>query len=101
MSQTTTTFTRALGSASLSVDYAGTREKAHAGASDGQWLRRVSLALPLGRGGDATPGRNLAASVRRRFSNGNELFVNYGTPAANTTLDRWIVKYLMRLGGSI
>jgi hypothetical protein len=114
LNQTTTTFTRALGSASLSVDYAGTREKAFAGASDGQWLRRVSLAVPFGRdgnasiayrdvsgrGGFATPGRNVAASLRRRFSNGNELFVNYGTPAANTTLDRWIVKYLMRLGGS-
>ena len=114
LNQTTTTFTRALGSASLSVDYAGTREKAYAGAGEGQWLRRVSLAVPFGRdgnasiayrdvsgrGGFATPGRNVAASVRRRFRNGNELFVNYGTPAANTTLDRWIVKYLMRLGGS-
>ena len=114
LNQTTTTFTRAFGPASVSVDYAGTREKAYAGVSDGQWLRRVSLAVPLGRdgnasiayrdvsgrGGFATPGRNLAASLRRRFGNGNELFVNYGTPAANTTLDRWIVKYLLRLGGS-
>jgi len=114
LNQTTTTFTHALGSASLSIDYAGSREKANAGASDGQWLRRVSFAVPFGRdgnasiayrdvsgrGGFATPGRDLAGSIRRRFSNGNELFVNYGTPAANTTLDRWIVKYLMRLGGS-
>jgi len=112
--QTTTTFTRALGSASLSVDYAGTREGAYGGASDGQWLRRISLAVPFGRdgnasiayrdvsgrGGFATPGRNLAASLRRRFRNGSELFVNYGTPAANSTLDRLIVKYLLRLGGS-
>jgi hypothetical protein len=112
--QTTTTFTRALGSASLSVDYAGTRERAYAGPSDGQWLRRVSLAVPLGRdanaslayrdvsgrGGFATPGRNLAGSLHRRFANGNELFLNYGTPAASSTLDRWIVKYLIRLGGS-
>jgi hypothetical protein len=113
--QTTTTFTRALGSASVSVDYAGTRQTAFAGPSDGQWLRRVSLALPFGRdgnasiayrdvsgrGGFATPGRNLAASVRRRFRNGNELFVNYGTPAATSTLDRLIVKYLIRLGGGL
>jgi hypothetical protein len=114
LNSTTTTFTRALGQASLSVDYAGTREKAFAGASDGQWLRRVSVAVPLGRdgnasiayrdvsgrGGFASPGRNLAGSVRKRFANGNELFVNYGTPAAQSTLDRWIVKYLIRLGGS-
>jgi hypothetical protein len=113
--QTTTTFTRALGSASLSIDYAGTREAAFAGPSDGQWLRRVSVAMPFGRdgnasiayrdvsgrGGFAIPGRNLAASVRRRFHNGNELFVNYGTPAATSTLDRLIVKYLIRLGGGL
>lgn len=115
LAQTTTTFTRALGSASLSVDYAGTRERAYAGPSDGQWLRRVSLAVPLGRdgnasiayrdisgrGGFATPGRNLAASLHKRFRNGNEVFLNYGTPAANSTLDRWIVKYLLRFGGGV
>jgi hypothetical protein len=111
--QTTTSFARALGSATLSVDYAGTREAAFSGASDGQWLRRISLAMPFGRdgnasiayrdisgrGGFAIPGRNLAGSLRKRFANGNELFLNYGTPAANSTLDRWIVKYLLRLGG--
>ncbi|HEV3085704.1 MAG TPA: hypothetical protein VGX96_00670 [Candidatus Elarobacter sp.] len=113
--QTTTTLTRALGSASVSFDYAGTREGAYSGFSDGQWLRRVSVAVPFGRdgnasiayrdvsgrGGFATPGRNLAASFRRRFANGNELFVNYGTPAATSTLDRVIVKYLVRLGGGV
>ena len=112
--QTTSTFTRSLGSASLSFDYAGTREAAYTGASEGQWLRRISLAVPLGRdgnasvayrdvsgrGGFATPGRNLAGSFRKRFANGNELFLNYGTPAASSTLDRWILKYLIRLGGS-
>ena len=114
LNQTTSTFTRAVGSASLSIDYAGTREKAYTGASDGQWLRRVSVAVPFGRdgnasiayrdisgrGGFATPGRNLAGSLRKRFANGNELFLNYGTPAAHSTLDRWILKYLVRLGGS-
>jgi hypothetical protein len=113
--QTTTTFTRALGSASVSFNYAGTRERPSSGASDGQWLRRLSLSVPFGRdgnasiayrdvsgrGGFATPGRNLAASLRRRFANGNELFVNYGTPAATSTLDRLIVKYLMRFGGGV
>ena len=114
LNQTTTSFARALGSATLSIDYAGTREKAFTGLSDGQWLRRVSVAMPLGRdgnasiayrdvsgrGGFATPGRNLAGSLRKRFANGNELFLNYGTPAASSTLDRFILKYLIRLGGS-
>ncbi|HEY0394470.1 MAG TPA: hypothetical protein VGD01_08225 [Candidatus Elarobacter sp.] len=113
--QTTTSFARALGSATVSIDYAGTREAAFSGTSDGQWLRRISLAMPFGRdgnasiayrdisgrGGFATPGRNLAGSLRKRFANGNELFLNYGTPAANSTLDRWIVKYLLRLGGGV
>jgi hypothetical protein len=113
--QTTTTFTRALGPASLSFDYAGTLQTPQSGRSDGQWLRRLSLAFPLGtngnaslayrdvsgRGGFATPGRNLAASLRKRFRNGNEVFVNYGTPAATSTLDRLIVKYLIRLGGGL
>lgn len=113
--QTTTSFTRALGAASLSVDYGGTHETAYSAPADGQWLRRISLALPLGRdgnvsvayrdvsgrGGQAVAGRNLTGSLRHRFRNGNELFVNYGTPAANSTLDRLIVKYLVRVGGGL
>ncbi|MBV8748733.1 MAG: hypothetical protein JO103_03360 [Candidatus Eremiobacteraeota bacterium] len=113
--QTTSTFTRALGRASLSVDYAGTRESMFTGPSDGQWLRRFSFAIPLGpdgnasigyrdvsgRGGFAIPGRDLAISLRRKFRSGNELFVNYATPAANSTLDRLIVKYLLKVGGGV
>ena len=104
------------GGKALSFDYAGTRERPFvSGPADGQWLRRVALALPFGSdgnaslsyrvisgtGGFAAPGRNLALSLRRRFTNGNELFVNYGTPAADKTLDRWIVKYLIRMNGGV
>ena len=100
----------------LAFDYAGTRERPFAaGAANGQWLRRLSLALPLGqdgnaslsyrvisgRGGFATPGKNLALALRKKFAGGNELFVNYGTPAAGSTLDRLIVKYLVRVGGGV
>jgi hypothetical protein len=43
----------------------------------------------------------LAGSFRKRFANGSELFLNYGTPAADRTLDRWVLKYLLRLGGAL
>jgi len=79
---------------------------------DGQTLRRVSIVESLGsessftlslrsingNGGFAAPGINLAAAFHRRFKNDSELFVNYGTPAANSTLQRVIVKYLVRVG---
>jgi hypothetical protein len=115
LQQRSTTLSRTLGRVSLSIDYDGSNERSAVGSSDGQWLRRYAVALPLGpeanatlayrdvsgRGGFALPGRNLAGSLHRRFANGNELFVNYGTPAADRTLDRWIVKYLMRVGGAL
>ena len=104
------------GGRALSFDYFGTRERPFVGGlADGQWLRRLALALPFGpdgnaslsyrvisgNGGFAAPGHNLALSLRRRFRDGSELFVNYGTPAANKTLDRWIVKYLIRINGGV
>ncbi len=80
---------------------------------DGQILRRFSFGQALGNesnlslslrsvsgnGGFGTPGLNLAGSYHRRFANASELFINYGTPAANSTLQRVIVKYVLRLGG--
>jgi hypothetical protein len=101
---------------SFEFDYAGTLEKpTNGGAIDSQWLRRVTFGVPLGRdgnasfsyrvisgyGGFALPGRNLAVGLRKRFASGNEIFINYGTPAATTTLDRLIVKYLIRVGGGL
>ena len=99
---------------SLGMEYDGSYERDIAsGALDSQWLRRISLGAQLGtdtnvtlslrgingRGGFAAPGTNFAAAFHRRFTDGNELFVNFGTPAAPTTLDRFIVKYLFRFGG--
>lgn len=43
---------------------------------------------------------NLAANYHRRFANNSEVFVNYGTPAATATVQRLIVKYVLRLGSA-
>ena len=101
-------------SLSAGLDYEGTRERGITSALSGsQFLRRVSLGALLGpdenftislrvingTGGFALPGTNLAAAYHRRFRNGDELFFNYGTPASPYTLDRFIAKYLFRLGG--
>lgn len=115
LNQLTSTVTRALGKAAIAVDYAGTIERRPAAAIDGQWLRRVTIALPFGldgsfnvqyrsvsgRGGNATPGHNVAAGLRYRFRSGDELFVNYGTPNAASTLPRLIVKFLLRVNGGV
>ena len=85
------------------------------GPLNSQWLRRFTFGVPLGSegnaslgyrvisgtGGFATPGKNIAVALRKRFRGGDELFVDYGTPAASATLDRLIVKYLMRIGGGV
>ena len=98
---------------SLGLEYDGTYERSlSSGVLDSQWLRRISLGAQLGpdtnvtvalraingRGGFALPGTNFAAAYHRRYRDGNELFVNFGTPAAPTTLNRFIVKYLFRFG---
>ena len=97
----------------VGFEYDGTLEKFATGPADGQSLRRVSfgetigkntnLSLSLrdisGRGGFASPGINLAGSFHRRFANDSELFLNYGTPAANSTLQRFVLKYILRFGG--
>lgn len=99
---------------SLGFEYDGTRERGIAsGMADSQWLRRISIGALLGpdenftislrsingNGGFALPGMNLAAAYHRRFRNGDELFLNFGTPASPYTLDRFIAKYVLRLGG--
>lgn len=81
---------------------------------DSQWLRRVSLTRSFGKnasiaiglrningdGGYAQPGTDLALSYHQRFSNANELYVVYGTPAYYQTLHRFLVKYIFHVGGS-
>lgn len=106
--------TRPLGARySLQATYAGTHERSDVVGVDGQLLRSVAIGDSLGpdaqvtlayrtingNGGFAVPGRNFAAALHTKFRGGSELFVNFGTPAANATLDRLIVKYLLRIGG--
>ena len=98
---------------SLQGTYAGTHERSAAGGVDGQLLRSIAVGESLGpdtqltlayrtingNGGFAAPGKNFATAFHTKFRNGSELFVNFGTPAAPATLDRLIVKYLLRIGG--
>ena len=51
-----------------------------------------------GNGGFAVPGTNLAATFHRHWSNGNELYLDYGTPAATSILNRFIRKYVFHVG---
>ncbi|MDP9017802.1 MAG: hypothetical protein M3N19_05740 [Candidatus Eremiobacteraeota bacterium] len=106
---------RPLGSRfSISGEYDGTYERSFAtGKLESQWLRRLTLGETLGPdsnlsisvrgingiGGFATPGLNFAASYHRHYKSGNDLYINYGTPAAPTTLNRLIMKYVFRMGG--
>jgi hypothetical protein len=97
----------------LSLTYAGTHERSAAIGVDGQILRSVAIGESLGpetnltlalrsingNGGFASPGLNFAAALHNKFRSGSELFVSFGTPASPTTLDRVIIKYLLRIGG--
>jgi hypothetical protein len=98
----------------LGLEYDGTYQRSFAtGALDSQWLRRVSLGYSIsnestvtlglrdinGYGGFATQiGNNLAFGFHQRFTSGNELYVNYGSPAAGATLNRLIVKFIFHAG---
>ena len=97
----------------LSLTYAGTHERAPAMPVDGQILRSIAVGESLGpetnltlalrsingRGGFASPGLNFSAGLHNKFNNGSEVFISFGTPAAPATLNRFIVKYLWRIGG--
>jgi len=97
----------------VSLTYAGTHERSAAIAVDGQILRSVAIGESLGpdtnltlalrsingNGGFASPGLNFAAALHNKFRSGSELFLSYGTPAAPATLNRFILKYLLRIGG--
>jgi hypothetical protein len=97
------------------VQYAGTYGRTISdGSLNSQWLRLISLGYNLGpdssiafelrsingivNGLTTVPGLNVAASYHRRFVNGNELYLTFGTPAATQTLNRFIVKYVMHAG---
>lgn len=96
----------------LGVEYDGSYERSlQSGGLDSQFLRRISVGfnsnattnvtLSLrsinGRGGFASPGVNLAGALHLRMPAG-DLYLNFGSPSANATLDRLIFKYVLRLG---
>lgn len=112
----TSSTSRPIGSKlTLGLEYDGTYERSLAtGVLSSQWLRRVSVGYNVnattnisiglrginGLGGFVTePGNNLAVGFHTRTSNG-DLYVNYGSPSANVTLNRLIVKYVFRLGSA-
>lgn len=82
-------------------------------ALDSQWERSLSVTRSFGKdtnlslglrgingnGGFALPGTNLAISFHERFKSLDELYIDYGTPASITTLNRFIVKYVFHIGG--
>jgi hypothetical protein len=100
----------------LGLEYDGTYERAFSnGVLDSQWLRRVSLGYNInaessfslqlrdinGLGGFANEsqiGNNLALAYHQRFATGNELYVNFGSPASGATLNRLIVKFILHEG---
>lgn len=98
----------------LGLEYDGTYERSLAtGILQSQWLRRVTVGVNLskdasltlalrdidGLGGFATQvGNNLAVAFNQHFRNGNQLFINFGSPAAGATLNRLIVKFVFHAG---
>jgi hypothetical protein len=112
--QFTSTTSRPLaGRFALSLEYDGTWERSFAtGGLNSQFLRRVGIGASLSRdanfsislrsingtGGFALPGTNLAATFHRHWTNGNELYLDFGTPAATQTLNRFITKYVFHVG---
>jgi hypothetical protein len=98
----------------LGLSYDGTYQRAFStGDLNSQWLRSVSLGVNLsdestftvalrninGYGGFATQiGNNLAFGFHERFRGGNEIYANYGSPAAGATINRFIVKYVFHAG---
>ncbi len=110
----TSSTSRPIGSKlTLGLEYDGTFERdLVTGVLESQWLRRVSVGYNInastnvslglrginGLGGFVTePGNNFAFGFHTRTKNG-DIYINYGSPAANVTLNRLIVKYVFRAG---
>ena len=112
--QFTSSTSRPLGDRfNLQLEYDGNIERFPDGSVLSQQLKRIGIGESFGPnaniaiafrdvtgiGGFASPGINLAVGFHERFSSGSELYVNWGTPAAVATLDRLIIKYVLRIGG--
>jgi len=113
LQQLDTSLTHAIArNVSAEFDYDTVDERFDLEAANGQTLRRLTLLDAIsadqslgiayrtinGTGGFASPGHNLALSYHRQFGNGSTLFVEYGSPAAASTLQRTIVKYVLLVG---
>lgn len=110
LQQTGLSTSKAFGPYSVSLEYDGSVEHA-AGVRDSQWLRRVSVARSFGRnttlalnlrtingyGGYALPGTNLSFLFHERRNNGDEFYIDYGTPASRQTLHRIVAKYVFSI----
>jgi hypothetical protein len=112
--QFTSTTSRPLGGRfALTLEYDGTWERSFGTAAlSSQFLRRVGIGASLGpnanvslslrsingTGGFALPGTNIAATFHRHWDNGDDLYLDFGTPAATSTLDRFIAKYVFHVG---
>jgi uncharacterized protein DUF5916 len=116
LQQATFSTSQQFGLYGISFEYDGTVERnAFGHAYDTQWFRRASLTRSFGRdaslaiglrsvsgdGGFAQAGTNLAISFHKRFANMDELYIDYGTPAApGNTIHRLIAKYVFHAGGA-
>jgi hypothetical protein len=99
---------------SVGLEYDGTYERAFTtGELNSQWLRRITLSYNItpdstmsvglrdinGLGGFATQaGNNLAIAFHDRLRSGDELYIDYGTPAAASTINRLIIKVVFHAG---
>jgi hypothetical protein len=114
LQQFSSSTSRSIGrSVTLGLEYDGTNERYAKFDPDSQWLRRISLDRSLGKdadisigyrtvngnGGFASPGKNFSLGFHARFSNEDEIYANIGSPQASSTLDRYIVKFVLHFGG--
>jgi hypothetical protein len=97
----------------FAAGYTGDSERCYfTGCVVQQSLRRVSLGYSLGPDsnvslayrtisgtGYSPTAVNFAAAFHRKFHNGNELYLEWGTPQTTAQLDRFVMKYVLHIGG--
>jgi hypothetical protein len=97
----------------VTAGYTGDSERCYfTGCVVQQSLRRLNLGYSVGPDanvslayrtisgtGYAPTAINFAAAFHRRFRGGNELYLEWGTPQTTAQLDRFVVKYVLHLGG--
>ena len=95
------------------ASYTGDRERCYfTGCDIQQLLRRFGLGYSMGPNATLTfayrtisgtgyspTATNFATTYHRKFGNGNEMYLEWGTPQTTTQLDRFIFKYVLHIGG--